>query len=137
MLGKFIKFAVVGASGFVVDFSITALLSGVLGISMVLATGVGFCFGATSNYFLNRMWTWRSKNPNVRAEYIKFFIVSLAGLGLHYLIFLGAMSLLTGGLDVMGYTLSVEWLSKIIATGVVMFWNFGANNFYTFKGTSK
>ncbi len=133
MLKRFLKFAVVGSIGFIVDFATTALFYEVVGLTMLIATGIGFCFAATSNYVLNRLWTWRSTNPNIRAEYIKFFIVALVGLGLHYIVYLGSISAVPSSLTVMDFTITAEWLSKLIATGVVMFWNFGANNFYTFR----
>ncbi len=103
---------------------------------MFIATGIGFCLAATCNYALNRLWTWRSTNPNVRAEYIKFFLVSVTGLGLHYIVYLGSMSLVPPSVTIVDYTITAEWLSKLIATGLVMFWNFGANNFYTFRGNN-
>lgn len=130
---RFVRFGIVGTSGFTIDFSITALLSVLLGVPIVLATGVGFCFGATSNYILNRTWTWRSDNPNVRSEFLKFLGVSLLGLTIHYLVFLGCTNFEFLRLSLLGLEINNEWTSKLIATAVVMIWNFLANNFYTFK----
>ncbi len=130
---RIVRFGVVGTSGFLVDFSITALLYELLGISIVIATGIGFCFGATSNYILNRRWTWRSTNPNIKGEYVKFLGVSLLGLGIHYIVLLGCMQLPWLVINLFGYEISNDWTSKLIATAVVMVWNFVVNNFYTFK----
>lgn len=133
-LGRVLRFGVVGFSGFLVDFGITALLCNALGWSIVLATGFGFCAGATSNYILNRRWTWRSDNPDVAGEFLKFFGVSLIGLGVHYLVLLGCLSLPGLSFSFFGLFISNDWSAKLVATGVVMVWNFGANNFYTFRG---
>lgn len=128
-----LRFGVVGFSGFLVDFGITALLYNLFGWSILLATGFGFCGGATSNYFLNRRWTWRSEDPNVGREFVKFFSVSLLGLGLHYLVLLWCLSLAWLSFSVLGVSVNNDWTSKLVATAVVMVWNFLANNFYTFR----
>lgn len=130
---RVVRFGVVGTSGFLIDFSVTALLYELLGFSIVLATGIGFCFGATSNYILNRRWTWKSTNPDVRGEYIKFLAVSLMGLGIHYLVLLASMEWLNVSFSMFGLEVNNDWCSKLIATAVVMVWNFLVNNFYTFR----
>ncbi len=123
----------VGALGFVVDFGATALLGELLGLSIVIATGIGFCLGATSNFFINRRWTWKSKDKNVAGQYVKFFAVSLIGLALHYAVFFAWIALFSVEFAVAGYLITSQWIAKVVATGVVMVWNFMANNLYTFK----
>lgn len=133
LIFRFVKFGMVGASGAIIDFGLTALCKGILGIPELLANAIGFTVAATSNYFLNRVWTWKSTSKDVGIEYAKFFFVSLIGLGLNSLI----VFLLK---DVCIVPRFVEtsldwnfWIAKIIATAVVMIWNFLANNFFTFR----
>lgn len=130
---KFLKFGIVGASGAVVDFGITALCKGIFGIPELLSNAIGFIVAASSNYFLNRVWTWKSTSKEVGVEYAKFFFVSLIGLGINSLIVL----LLKDTSIVPRFVeTSLDWdfwVAKIIATAVVMVWNFVANNFFTFK----
>ena len=123
-LTKFLRFCVVGASGTAIDFGLTWLCKEIFKIPKFIANAIGFVVAATSNYILNRIWTWGSTNENVGAEYTKFFIVSLIGLGINTLIL---------------YILNekLKWnfyLSKVFATGVEMVWNFLANNYFTFAG---
>lgn len=133
---KIVRFGMVGTSGFIIDFSITWLMLSVFGIFEYGANAIGFTIAATSNYILNRLWTWRSKNPNVRSEFTKFFLVSLAGLCINsFIIWLvqiyvseDVTFLLIGG-----YSISVFWIAKLMATGVVMVWNFVVNNYFTFR----
>ena len=130
---KFLKFGVVGASGAVIDFSITAVCKGVFGVPELLANAIGFTLAATSNYYLNRVWTWRSTTKSVGIEYAKFFFVSLIGLGINSLIvfLLKDISIVPRFVET---TLDWNfWVAKIIATAVVMVWNFLANNFFTFR----
>lgn len=128
-----VKFGVVGTSGFIIDSSITWFLYELFGISIFIATGVGFTFGATSNYFFNRRWTWRSTDPNIKKEFLKFYAVSLMGLGIHYIVLTLSTMLPWLTFSVCDFSINNDWTSKLIATGVVMVWNFLANNFYTFK----
>ena len=130
---KFVKFGVVGASGAIIDFGLTAFCKGILGVPELLANAIGFTLAATSNYFLNRVWTWRSMSKSVGIEYAKFFFVSLIGLGLNSLIvfLLKDVSIIPCFVDT---TLDWNfWVAKVIATAVVMVWNFLANNFFTFR----
>lgn len=130
---KFVKFGVVGASGAIIDFGLTAFCKGILGVPELLANAIGFTLAATSNYFFNRVWTWRSTSKSVGIEYAKFFFVSLIGLGLNSLIvfLLKDVSIIPCLVDT---TLDWNfWVAKVIATAVVMVWNFLANNFFTFR----
>ena len=114
-------------------FGITALCKGILGMPDLLANAIGFTLAATSNYFLNRVWTWKSTSKEVGIEYAKFFVVSLIGLGLNSLIvlLLKDTSIVPRFVET---TLDWDfWVAKVIATAVVMVWNFVANNFFTFR----
>lgn len=133
LITKFLKFGIVGASGMVIDFGLTALCKGIFGIPELLSNAIGFTVAATSNYFFNRVWTWKSTSKDVGIEYAKFFFVSLIGLGLNSLIvfLLKDTSLVPRFVET---TLDWDfWIAKIIATAVVMVWNFMANNFFTFR----
>ncbi len=121
---RFLKFGVVGVSGTCIDFGTTWLLKEKLYVKKFLANTIGFVLAATSNYVLNRIWTWQSQSEQVGIEYVKFFAVSLIGLGLNTLILYILNEKLKWGF----------WWSKVIATGFVMVWNFLANNFFTFAG---
>ncbi len=122
LIGQFLKFGVVGLLGTVIDFFFTWLCKEKLKWNKFLANSVGFMLAATSNYFLNRIWTFESDNPEVGREYFSFFIVSVIGLGLNNLILFllhekGKMNF---------------YLAKAFAIALVTLWNFVANYFFTF-----
>jgi putative flippase GtrA len=123
-LVKFIKFGMVGFSGVFVDFGITYICKEWLKIQKYVANSIGFIVAASSNYFLNRVWTFKSQNPDVATEYTEFFIISLVGLGIANLI----VFLIHGKLKQNFY------LSKLFAIGMVTIWNFFANYYITFAG---
>jgi putative flippase GtrA len=123
MLYKFIKFGIVGFSGVFIDFGITYLLREKVKIQQFVANAIGFCCAATSNYFLNRVWTYHSQNPQVAIEFGNFFLISLMGLGINTLI----LWFLVKKMDWNFY------FSKLLAVGVVTIWNFVINTLYTFS----
>ena len=119
---KFLKFGAVGFSGLFVDFGFTYLCKEFLNIQKYVANAIGFTLAATSNYFLNRIWTFQSTNPEIAVEYTEFLLVSLIGLGLNTLILYFVIS---------RFKLNF-YVSKVFAIGVVTIWNFFANAFLTF-----
>jgi len=119
---RFLKFCTVGLSGMVIDFGTTWILKEKVRINRYVANTSGFILAASSNYFLNRVWTFESQSKNISAEYFSFFTIALIGLGINNLV-LWFLS------DKMKYKF---YLSKIIATGVVTLWNFGMNFVFTF-----
>ena len=119
---KFLKFCTVGLSGMIIDFGTTWILKEKVKINRYVANTCGFILAASSNYLLNRVWTFESQSKDIGAEYISFFAISLVGLGINNLV-LWVLS------DKMKYNF---YLSKIIATGVITLWNFGMNFVFTF-----
>lgn len=120
---KFIKFAVVGFSGMVIDFAVTWLFKERLKANKYIANSVGFIAAATNNYILNRVWTFKSLDENIPREFFSFFTVSVVGLMINNLI----IYLLTDKLNVKFY------FAKLIAIGVTVIWNFFANYLVTFR----
>lgn len=121
---EFIKFSLVGASGTVIDWLIYFIFSRWLGVFYLIAKTISFIIAAANNYLLNRVWTFRSQDNRIVLEFGKFFIVSLVGLGLNVLLMYLAV-------DIIGWG---DFIGLIIATGLVMFWNFFANKYWTFRG---
>lgn len=122
LLGRLIKFCVVGCSGMLVDFFFTWLCKEKLKWNKYISNSIGFILAATNNYVWNRIWTFQSQNLEVAREYISFIVISLIGLGLNNLI----IYLVHEKLHCNFY------LSKIIAIGCVTLWNFSLNYVFTF-----
>lgn len=119
---KFIKFSMVGFSGVFVDFGITFICKEFLKIQKYISNAIGFTTAAMTNYFLNRMWTFHSHNPNIGLEFTRFFLIALIGLGINLLI----IWTMTGKFRVNFY------ISKLAATLLVTIWNFLINAYFTF-----
>ncbi len=118
----FIKFAVVGGSGVIVDFGITYLLKEKAKINRYLANSIGFISAATTNFFLNRWWTFQSHDPRVGREYFTFIGISLIGLVIN-----NAMLYIFHEKAKINF-----YISKLMAIGIVTFWNLIMNYIFTF-----
>lgn len=123
LISKFLKFCVVGASGMLIDFGITWLLKEIIKVNKYVANSTGFILAATSNYILNRIWTFQSHDPQIASQYFSFIIISLVGLGINNLVI---------------YILNDRfryhfYLSKLFAIAVVTLWNFLMNLMITFS----
>jgi putative flippase GtrA len=121
MFLKFIKFIIVGSSGLVIDFSTTFLLKERLRIHRYIANSIGFSLAASSNYLLNRWWTFHSEDPRIVIEYSSFFIISVIGLALNNLF----LFLLERRYHF--------YLAKLFAVILTTLWNFFANYYITFR----
>ncbi len=120
---KFLKFAAVGFSGLLVDYAFTYIFKEWLKVQKYVANSIGFTIAASSNYLLNRVWTFESDNPDIAMEYSEFLIISIIGLGLNNLIL---------WLIVKRFKINF-YLAKFFAIIVVTLWNFLANFFITFN----
>ena len=119
---KFLKFGAVGFSGVFVNFGVTWFFKEVCKLNKYVSNILGFIAAATTNYLLNRWWTFQSTNPQVGTEYAKYFLVSVIGLGIDTL----TVYLLNGKLKWNFY------LSKVFAIGAATLWNFFGNLLFTF-----
>lgn len=119
---KFLKFGVVGFSGLFIDFGITYLIKEKLSGHKYLANSLGFIFAATSNYVLNRIWTFENHDADIGIQYVKFFTVSVIGLA-----FSNAIIWILHEKFKLNF-----YIAKVLAVGVVMLWNFFANLLFTF-----
>ena len=120
---KFLKFAAVGLSGLLIDYAFTYLLKEIFKVQKYVSNSIGFTIAASSNYVLNRVWTFESDNPDIALEYTEFLIISIIGLGLNNLI----LWLIVSKFKINFY------LAKFFAICVVTVWNFLANFLITFN----
>ncbi|GHA74263.1 GtrA family protein [Pontibacter akesuensis] len=119
---KFFKFGVVGFSGLLLDFGVTYLAKEKLRWNKYVANSLGFLLASASNYYLNRIWTFNSADPEIGMQYGKFLVVALVGLLLNNFI----IYLLTERSRLNFY------VAKFCAIVLVFFWNFSLNYIYTF-----
>lgn len=130
---QFIKFLIVGAINTGVDYVVYYGLRAVLELVFAavgfqtlrqISKAFSFIVSASSNYTMNRIWTFRSKNRRIAQEAGKFFVVAIGGLIINSIVFY----LVTAQLhwrDIWGL---------VFATAAATLWNFAGNKLWTFKG---
>jgi putative flippase GtrA len=126
---RFLRFSVVGTIGAVVDFGVLNLLILLFGLAKVWANTCSFSAAVCSNFLWNRLWTYpETRGDPVLPQLTRFALVNVIGLGINQAIFLSLDRWVFTGWGPLGYN-----LAKVIATGVVLFWNFGVNRFWTYR----
>ncbi|HOG45907.1 MAG TPA: GtrA family protein [Anaerolineae bacterium] len=127
---RFVKFGLVGTLGTAVDFGIlNALILG-LATPKFLANTVSFSLAALSNFVWNRLWTFpESRRRPLGRQLAQFFAVSAGGYLINQALFLSLDRWVFAGWETLGYN-----LAKAIAVVVVLFWNFGVNRIWTYRG---
>ena len=130
-LSRFVKFAIVGAIGAVIDFSLLNLMRGVFGWDLLWANTFSVSVAILSNFCWNRLWTFpESRSRKKRTQLPQFALVNLIGLLINNLIVVGVDALIV---PYIGEPWSYN-IAKAAAIGVVLFWNFGVNRFWTYRG---
>ena len=118
----FMKFAIVGGSGAIIDFGLLTLGVEIFHWPLLIANAIGFSLAASSNFFLNKLWTFRNSNNNYLKQFSMFLVVAGFGLFLNSSI----LHVLT--------SMSLHYLwAKAVACLVVALWNFFMNKNWTFR----
>ncbi len=143
--GRFLRFAVVGLIGAVVDFGTFNLLTGVFDFPAIWSSVISFIAAIVSNFTWNRFWTYPdSRSKRLTVQITEFTIISLVGLVIRTPLF----AALEGPLQNFFASLSFQFPAPIspkflghnfalaIAVVVVMFWNFFVNRYWTYRDVS-
>jgi putative flippase GtrA len=117
------KFGAVGASGYLVNLAVYALLLKQAHLHYLLAATGSFLVAATNNYVWNRLWTFRHQRGHVAYQGLRFLIVAVFA----YLCNLG---LLLGLIEVLGVG---KIVSQAVAIVLVTPLNFVGNKLWSFR----
>ena len=123
---QFVKFGIVGASGFIVNLVVFTLLQRIVPdhakpLQYNIIYSLAFLAGGVSNYYFNRIWTFRSTGHAVR-EGAQFMTVSAIALGVGLLVSALVSPWLGHG--------HKTWFVATVA-GIII--NFFLNKYWTFK----
>jgi putative flippase GtrA len=147
---RFLKFAIVGGIGALVDFSTLNLLELTVlrpvgpneGLNVGLATSIAFVLAVINNYVLNRYWTFPdSRSRSASVQLTQFFAVSFVGL-LFRLVFVSltyacfgafAQPILQTSTDAESVAHLGSNVAQAISIFIVLFWNFFANRYWTYN----
>lgn len=159
---RFLRFAVVGLIGAIVDFGTVIVLQATLlpptnpnnepiASNVALATSIAFLAAVVSNFIWNRYWTYPdSRSRSIRRQLVMFTFISLVGWLARTMWISVAfnpmgelmMPILLPVIQIIrpGYVPSITASGKLgtmvamlIGVVVVMFWNFIANRIWTYN----
>jgi putative flippase GtrA len=116
------KFCTVGATGYIANLAVFALLVHGAGVHYLVAAVCSFLVAVTNNYTWNRLWTFRNQRGHVAYQGLRFLVVSTIALGAN-LVFLSILVAL--GMPKVG--------AQAIAIVLVTPWNFVANKLWSFR----
>ena len=119
---QLLKFSAVGASGYVVNLAVYAVLVRSVELHYLLAAVCSTSIAVANNYLWNRLWTFRETRGDLYHQGIRFLIVSVVALGLN----LGILKLLVElGVD--------KIAAQAVAVILVMPFNFSVNKLWSFR----
>lgn len=138
---RFIKFALVGALGAVIDFGVMNLLVWLAKATLVVAGSISFVCAVLSNFTWNRLWTYpESRTKHILEQLIQFTIVNAIGLVIRIPILkIGEPTLdhllEQSTLDLLAHshTFISHNVTLAIAIGIVMLWNYFVNRYWTYN----
>src|SRR5215204_5295754 len=118
---QLMQFGLVGASGYLVNLAVFALVNGLLEIHYIGAAVIAFAVAVMNNFWWNREWTFDAKLGHAGFQAARFFTVSVLAL----IVNLIALELLVR--SGMG-----DLPAQAVAVAIAMPFNFIGNKLWTF-----
>jgi putative flippase GtrA len=115
------KFCAVGASGYVVNLAVYALLVH-SGWHYSVAAACSFLVAVTNNYTWNRLWTFRGQRGHIAYQGLRFLVVALIALAANELILAALVSAGVG-------KVTAQAIAIVLVTPV----NFVGNKLWSFR----
>lgn len=121
-----LKYGVVGVLGTLVHIGLLAFMVETFDLNPIAGSIIGFVGALLSSYFLNYYWTFSSTDAHL-SSFLRYFLVSLTGLGLNTILMYGTVSIL-------GWWYIYGQLTVVLVVPVT---NYALNRFWTFREVSQ
>ncbi len=116
LISQILKFGFVGAAAFVIDYGLMVLLTEVFNVYSLISAAISFTVSVIFNYVASVKWVFEvdEEKNSKQKQFIVFVILSVIGLIINELI-----------MWIMDSKFGIHYMiSKLVATFVVMVWNF-------------
>ncbi len=140
---RFLKFAVVGSIGALVDFAVFNILTKFLDVDPVLSSVISFTVAVLNNFTWNRYWTYPdSRSKPLTNQLTTFGLINVIGVAIRTPVFAflnGPLQRLYENLPFLRIFpfMTPEFLGHntalAIAIILVMFWNYFINRYWTYN----
>ncbi len=139
-LKEIVKFVFTGGVCFLIEYAALIFLKEGLRLPVVAATPLAFLISVVFNYLLCVKWVFPGAQEGSRKAQLGFVITSVMGLFLNWVIMWALTALF--GEDALLFTLfgigvKVYMVNKVIATGLVMVWNYFTKRYVLRKGANE
>ncbi len=124
---EIIRFIISGGLCFAIELVILILLHDKLRLDTLLATPIAFLISVVANYLMCVLWVFSGAREQNNIAKLGFFITSAVGLflneGLMFLfrVIFGEDHVI---LNIFHFTITMYMINKVLATLIVMFWNY-------------
>lgn len=136
---RFLKFAVVGVTGTIVDFGIMNLLTLVFHLPLNISQAISFIAAVINNFLWNRYWTYpESREASAPRQLSQFFLINLIGILVRTPLVTYLNQLILSNLGERETVLSLQPsvisqnLSLAISISIILLWNYFANRYWTY-----
>ena len=126
---EFVRFCIVGGSGFLINLVLLTLLYKILGLPVFLAQLISGEVSLSSNFVLHHTWTYKQRNSDksIKRLLLQFHATS-------WIAILGGAGLVYGGT----HALHMEYIVALIITSLIsLLWSFTWTRFVIWKKVNK
>lgn len=125
LIEQITKFGIVGVLATLIDMGLLAFLKECFGMDELVAAPISFSVSVVFNYICSMKYVFERRDDMSRhREFIIFMILSVIGLGINQLVLWG----MKGSLEFLRpWSFIYHWeymIRKIVATLIVLIWNF-------------
>lgn len=114
LVKQILKFGVVGGGAFLIDYTVLYILTEFAGIYYLTSSVISFIVSLIFNYILSIYWVFYVTKKQTLKDIVIFVVLSTIGLGINQVVmYLGS--------DILHI---YYMLTKLVATAIVMVWNF-------------
>jgi hypothetical protein len=124
----FVRFCMVGGTGFVINMTLLLLFRRYLGMAVFYAQLIAAEIALFCNFILHNHWTYKKHNVNksISKLIIQFHVTSWPAI-------LGSAAMVTFFVDIMKLT---NIIALIISSGVALLWNFTWSKYVVWRDLS-
>ena len=122
-----IRFILTGGVCFLVEFACLVFLRDTVGLDTLIATPIAFLVSVILNYLLCVKWVFGGAKDQGNSAKLGFLVTSVMGLFLNellMLLFRGIFGEDAVVLTLFGFTVTMYMINKVLATSIVMVWNY-------------